>query len=1445
MSEFYQSKNTGAEIDAAVTAANVTLPNEIVTLSDSITDLNSKKADKTEVPKSLSDLGFNSETYSVNLEKILDTDSAKRYLIKQGENIIGYIDVPNSYTKGEVDSKLSSVYKYKGTVNTINDLPTTGLTVGDVYNIETAGILDYELSASNNINVKAGDNVAWTENGWDILAGIVDTSVFALKQTENGGFTGGNNANANTGGAIGQDSSATGGGAIGDSAYALDGGAVGKGTVSYDGGAVGSAAMAGDGFAGGKNAQTMDYDKSEPVDAVQLGTGINSNPKTLQVYNYTLMNADGSIPDERLTNTYTKTEMDTALNEKADKATTLAGYGITDAYTKAESDSLYVSNDSETKYIALNIGETASNVINGLCKFSLKGKVEPRQHATYHKNATNKYVPLQHTMGTISVMDGSNSVSSFNIDLFGRDANSDYGFTEAKDEITENGLKRVWSKDFFITSSYDYTVETPSNNSNNRIHIFTIPEAAFGDELPKQNGIIEPICSFANPCTKEWIYNYSDSILMNYYNGYYVAMEYVSSEKVYKVYFLTNNITINTLLNTKLFIIYELNTPIYDYHTNKIYLKDGYKVTFEQKSVELITTVKTTYSMSTVPITASIQAPINISAVLNGFEQATININDLNDRVDNIEVVGGHLGVADGVTDDSDAIQNLINNAETTNGLITDIIIPEGKYALGKSLELTKSNLRLIGNGNVILKPTGNFPAIKVYRPSNSAVADVTIENIKIYLPNQALPDGDFEGSHSGIYIDGSYTAGKGLYRVSVKDVTINGAYRYDWQDTDKSYGIYCKDNTLTETYAYFCNFENINVFSVYCGLYLGERVNCSNVKNFHWDKHDVNGYDGGVIATMGVAYGIICNSSCNFIDFRGQSIGDDSGSWCYKDYNNNQYSLTDVIGSENVNTINGIDYFASGYTVNFHEQIVVNEETIDVFLGKNNLSKVGVICSGTYNLFSGHIYDPQRSDYQYLFTTKSQHNRYYYPTADINGGNTNTYTTFNVDLYGTGSKDQVQRLDYEVIKDLGYENICVNPTLSQKESFVSDNFINGADDVTTTVAHSKHFGMQDNALAYADKFSTINVYQLDGDVQSPVTVDGVNANQIIKEVFDPKSLNVGFRNGITFDQSPAYDSPIYIDIEFNDDFSISYLSRFGIQFNQYIAEDFEVLVKLAGETNYSGCGVVCSRFLRNTSPHATFLAYVVASDGTMKTWENVRGIRIAIRHAYSTATYNTDRKVGISLIWATDANHGGNAWFPKGGGELYGDINLQNNFIKLGMVDTLPEASENYRGKHIILKDDNDGDKLYACLFDGANFSWSKFAADLTFDESPTAGSINPVTSEGIKVEIDKKTDKTAITASTGGSITLADNTEFRVADTVTSISLTVPDDIPNDFISSVVFKSGTEAMAIDYSAVSPIWRGDDVTDGVFIPLANKVYNVIFYNDGFNITAVAGGYDI
>lgn len=65
---------------------------------------------------------------------------------------------------------LTTVYRYKGSVATYADLPTTGQKVGDVWNIETA---------DPDHGIKAGDNVAWDGAQWDILGGNHDLSGYA------------------------------------------------------------------------------------------------------------------------------------------------------------------------------------------------------------------------------------------------------------------------------------------------------------------------------------------------------------------------------------------------------------------------------------------------------------------------------------------------------------------------------------------------------------------------------------------------------------------------------------------------------------------------------------------------------------------------------------------------------------------------------------------------------------------------------------------------------------------------------------------------------------------------------------------------------------------------------------------------------------------------------------------------------------------------------------------------------------------------------------------------------------------------------------------------------------------------------------------------------------------------------------------------------------------
>ena len=102
----------------------------------------------------------------------------------------------------------------------------------------------------------------------------------------NSGFSAGNGATATYGGAIGNGATATIGGAVGASATATYGGAVGASATATIGGAVGAYATAEDGFSGGWKAQVGKDSDGAYIDAIQLGTGTNNTPKTLQVYDH-------------------------------------------------------------------------------------------------------------------------------------------------------------------------------------------------------------------------------------------------------------------------------------------------------------------------------------------------------------------------------------------------------------------------------------------------------------------------------------------------------------------------------------------------------------------------------------------------------------------------------------------------------------------------------------------------------------------------------------------------------------------------------------------------------------------------------------------------------------------------------------------------------------------------------------------------------------------------------------------------------------------------------------------------------------------------------------------------------------------------------------------------------------------------------------------------------
>lgn len=69
-------------------------------------------------------------------------------------------------------SDITKAVHYRGSVDTFDDLPKSGVLVGDMYNVVKADTIH---------NIKAGDNVCYNGNEWDNMGGTVDLSDYATK----------------------------------------------------------------------------------------------------------------------------------------------------------------------------------------------------------------------------------------------------------------------------------------------------------------------------------------------------------------------------------------------------------------------------------------------------------------------------------------------------------------------------------------------------------------------------------------------------------------------------------------------------------------------------------------------------------------------------------------------------------------------------------------------------------------------------------------------------------------------------------------------------------------------------------------------------------------------------------------------------------------------------------------------------------------------------------------------------------------------------------------------------------------------------------------------------------------------------------------------------------------------------------------------------------------
>lgn len=182
----------GATTDAAdstgsLYARTTKNANDIATLTQTVAD--NKTAAETELAKKVDKvdgMGLSTEDFTTDFKTKLEGIETGAQVNKVTDVQVDDTSVLDG-TVAKIDltpyakkADLASAYVYKGSVEDITGLPTTGLTAGDVYNIEKQFTYDGKV-------YPAGTNVAWngTTQKWDPLGGTVDLSPYATTDNVN------------------------------------------------------------------------------------------------------------------------------------------------------------------------------------------------------------------------------------------------------------------------------------------------------------------------------------------------------------------------------------------------------------------------------------------------------------------------------------------------------------------------------------------------------------------------------------------------------------------------------------------------------------------------------------------------------------------------------------------------------------------------------------------------------------------------------------------------------------------------------------------------------------------------------------------------------------------------------------------------------------------------------------------------------------------------------------------------------------------------------------------------------------------------------------------------------------------------------------------------------------------------------------------------------------
>ena len=921
----------------------------------------------------------------------------------------------------------------------------------------------------------------------------------------------------------------------------------------------------------------------------------------------------------------------------------------------------------------------------GLCRFSIKGqnaKITPETpgegfiQAYYYLTASmrGKTPILPHTQANICL--NGNPVIDLG-DMYGISGTYKFGgvsytVDDVYDEYTQSSFIQRISDDWYPKADYLTEDWITLDSKNGVVFELRIPESAFGDQIPYKNSPDEykpAVCPMSRMIsekhllsltTHDQIYNQYMSFAWHEPNsdgatdleksGYYSL--HLSSK--------TDGSTKATLRTalfwSKWFIRYTLAEPIVKKNTAKLYMNSGDTLTLSTKTGGYDAIVN------------YIQTPDNIAAATMGVEFLSEDINDLNKRVENGEISEASIGYPDGTSDNYDAIVALID-ANTNSGVNKVIDIPAGTYYISKPITISTDHTTIRGNGEVIIKcPTG--------KPGFILQANyIEIRGITFWISkteDSAAAETD-DGLHCGIFID----SGRGTYNTKIIDCDFQGAYRLSTKNIERSYGIYIPDkgnSTITTRdwgFAYFNIIDNCRFYSVYAGLYLGDCVQPSKIW-FSFDKGDniynISGVSGTpCYNTLGCGYGCICKGSLNIIRYDGQFVGD------------NHTAPTDVV----FETVDGVK--------------AVKSATI------NNVSVCGIKVEGGANYIEGYAFDGQRADKgQLWFTSTAKSNRFmslHYGATYRFADSISFHTTYTVWDSDNNEYEWTTLRSYRYITDENGSNFCVaeNPRMQDTRFMGSGAIASVASDGSYTTQYDvQHFGPQDNVIAYTQPFSIGSIFEYNGNGTAVVEYTNDSGGTAQKfptfyigdpsnnsttndfgDIFSPISSSGFTQNSRTFIQSPTTDKPIYLNITMS---KARKLDRIMIKFNNYIAKDIDLIPIVNG----AALSEAVIRIRENNQGEVTVNTHHPTSG--YGAWGAATGIQIIIYEALKIGNYNSSGYVGLSSIFAYSSESGGMSYLPRGGGDIYGSLNIVGGYLKLpscpdGAEDFSTTASEALRG--------------------------------------------------------------------------------------------------------------------------------------------------------------------